>query len=97
MLDYSQDAAAHLRCGDTISTEVDVDPSFHPTTYDVRWLIANIGGPTTEGTKFTLLLTERYVSTRFCVVCQVISRAGWHKLGTHDDQIDIAYRVLPPV
>jgi hypothetical protein len=49
-----------------------------------------------RGPKFVLLLEERYVSTRFCAVCRIISNARWHKLGTHDDQIDIAYRVLPP-
>jgi hypothetical protein len=98
MLDYSRDDKAYLRSGDTISIEVDVDPSFDPTSYEIHWLISDIGGgPNISGRKFTLLLTEKYVSTRFCAVCRVISNAGWHKLGTHDDQIDIAYRVLPPV
>jgi hypothetical protein len=52
MLDYSQDNRAYLRFGDTISIEVDVDPTFDPSNYDIRWLIANIGGPTTYGRKF---------------------------------------------
>lgn len=97
MIDFSQEARAHLRCGDTISIEVDVDPSFDPDSYDVRWTIANVGGPTIIGPKFSLVLTEHYVSTRFCVVCNIISKASWHKIGSVDDQIDIAYRVLPPI
>ncbi len=97
MLDFSRDSDSWLRCGDTISIEVDVDPSFAPDSYEVRWLIANIGGPTQFGRKFNLMLSEQYVSTRFCAVCYVTSRAAWHKFGNFDDQIDIAYRVLPPV
>lgn len=97
MLDYSREETAFLRCGDTISIEVDIDPTFDPNNYTVHWLIANVGGPATFGVKFTLQLTEQYVSARFCVCCRVISTAKWHKLGTHDDQVDIAYRVLPPI
>lgn len=97
MLDYSRDNRVILCCGDTLSIEVEVDPTFDPSTYDIEWLIANVGGPRMRGPKFVLLLEERYVSTRFCAVCRIISNANWHKLGTHDDQIDIAYRVLPPV
>lgn len=97
MLDYSRDEPSYLRCGDTLSIEVDVDASFDPSGYDIRWLISNIGGPPQHGPKFSLTLTERYVSTRFCAVCHVISKASWHRFGTHDDQLDIAYRVLPPL
>ena len=96
MLDYSRDDKAILYCGDTLSIEVEVDPTFDPSTYEIEWLIANIGGPRIVGPKFVLFLEERYVSIRFCVVCRIATTANWHKLGTHDDQIDIAYRVLPP-
>jgi hypothetical protein len=99
MVDYSNDTSAHLRCGDSISIEVDVDPTFDSSEYDIRWGIANLSGPAPQivGRKFTLNLTEQFVSTRFCAVCWVTSKKSWHKLGSFDDQIDIAYRVLPPV
>jgi hypothetical protein len=97
VIDYSNDVNAYLRCGDTLSVEVDVDPTFAPNAYEIVWLISNIGGPTITGRKFQLTLTERYVSSRFCAVCRVISKQTWHKFGTHDDQVDIAYKVLPPI
>jgi hypothetical protein len=96
IIDYSNDVSAYLQCGDTLSIEVDVDPTFDSHDYEIKWQIANIGGPMTTGGKFHLLLTDRYVSTRFCVVCHVISKKAWHKLGSFDDQLDIAYKVLPP-
>jgi hypothetical protein len=96
MLDSSNDPSAYLRCGDRLSIEVEVDPSFDASEYQIEWLISNIGGPRMTGPKFELLLTERYVTSRFCVVCRVISNKEWHRAGTHDHQIDIAYRVLPP-
>lgn len=97
MIDFSQNELAVLRCGDSISIEVDIDPSFEPDAYEVRWLIANVGGAATFGRRFSLHLTQQHVATRFCVVCYVTSKAEWHKIGTFDDQVDIAYRVLPPI
>lgn len=96
-IDHSKDAAAFLRRGDVLSIEVDIDPTFDEKDYDVEWLISNVGGPKTLGRRFALLLTDEYVSTRFCAVCRVTSKNSWHKLGAFDDQVDIAYRVLPPV
>ena len=97
-INFSRKEGDFLRCGDTLSIEVDVDPTFAPTRkYKIIWLIANVGGPRIEGSKFVLTLGEKYVSTHFTAVCRVISDKGWHRLGDHDDQIDIVYRVLPPV
>lgn len=96
-IDFSRDENVFLRCGDTLSIEVEVDPTYDPSTYEVEWQLSNIIGPIIRGNRFSLLLEERYVSTQFCVVCLVTSKAGWHRLGKHDDQIDFFYRVLPPV
>ncbi|HEY3622381.1 MAG TPA: hypothetical protein VGL12_08290 [Roseiarcus sp.] len=96
MVDFSRDGKSILRCGDTLSIEIEVDPTFDPSSYEIEWLITNIGGPRMTGNKFVLFLEERYISVRFCAVCRIVSKANWHKLGTHDDQMDIAYRVLPP-
>jgi len=97
IVDYSRDEKSYLRCGDSISITAEVDPTFRPDQYEVEWLIANVGGPRTTGEKFQMVLSEHYVSTRFCVVCRVISNQNWHKLGDCDEQIDIAYKVLPPI
>jgi len=96
MVDYSNDPSAYLRCGDKLSIEVEIDPAFDPEEYEIRWSVSNVPAPQVYGPKFEILLTERFVSTRFCVVCHVTSNKTWHKAGTYDDQIDIAYRVLPP-
>jgi hypothetical protein len=97
-VDYSRDKASYLRCGDTLRIEVNVDPTFDAQEYEITWAISDIGGvELPPGNTFHLHLTERYVATRFCVVCYVASKKNWHKLGRCDDQVDIAYRVLPPL
>lgn len=96
-LDFSRDDKHVLRCGDTLSIEIEVDPTFDASTYEIKWQIANTNNPTVQhGPKFVLPLEEHHVAARFSVVCHVTSNAKWHKLGTHDDQIDIDYCVLPP-
>ncbi|WP_439542580.1 hypothetical protein [Hyphomicrobium sp.] len=95
MMDLSQDPAAILYSGDTISVEVEVDAAFDPEEYSIRWMLSNIGGEIGTGSKFTLELTDRHVSTRLCIVCRIDSKSPWHRFGTHDDQGEIAYRVLP--
>ena len=96
ILDFSRDNKDFLHCGDTLSIEVDIDPTFDASTYGIRWLIANTNNPTVQhGTKFVLRLEEHHVAAQFTVVCHVTSNAKWHKLGTHDDQIDFIYCVLP--
>jgi len=95
MMDLSQDPTAILYVGDTISVEVEVDAAYDPSRYGIRWMLSNIGGETGMGSKFTLQLTDRHVSTRLCIVCQLNSTEPWHRFGTHDDQGEIAYRVLP--
>lgn len=95
MMDLSQDPAAIFYSGDTISVEVEVDAAFDPSQYNIHWMLSNIGGETGTGSKFTLELTDRHVSTRLCIVCRLDSKENWHRFGTHDDQGEIAYRVLP--
>ncbi len=97
ILDYSQDKESYLRCGDSISITAEIDPAFSSDQYEIEWVIANLGGPRITGDKFYMVLSDRYVSTRFCISCRVISNQNWHKLGTCDDQVDIAYKVLPPI
>jgi hypothetical protein len=96
VIDFSNDEGAYLNCGHTISIEVDIDPTFEASAYEISWAVANIGGVNQSGRKFVLQLDERYVSTRLCIVGSVTSNKAWHKIGNRDDQIDIAYRVLPP-
>jgi hypothetical protein len=97
VVDYCRDEKSYLQRGDSIFIIAEVDPAFRPDQYEVEWQIANVGGPRTTGEKFQMVLSDRHVSARFCVVCRVISHQNWHKFGSYDDQIDIAYKVLPPI
>ena len=57
ILDFSRDDKDVLHCGDTLSIEVEVDPTFDASTYEIKWLIANTDNPILQyGPKFVLPL-----------------------------------------
>ena len=95
--DFSNDESCYLRSGSTLSIQVEIDPAFRPSEYEVRWSVANIAFQQVTGFKFSLLLEDRFTMTRLCVVCLVVSNKSWHKFGNYDDQVEMAYRVLPPI
>lgn len=99
MVDHSQESRSYLRCGDQLIVDVEVDSSFSSDDYRLEWGVSNLNFHFEKqfGSRFLVKLDERFVSMRFCAVCWVISNKSWHRLGYFDDQVDIAYRVLPPI
>lgn len=89
-----------LRVGETLSMEVEIDPTFARGEYFVSWptsghgSIQNAAGM--NSTKFVLAIDERCVMENFLI--SVIIRTGrpWHRWGDYDDMFAASYRVLPP-
>lgn len=96
--DYSDNPTSYLRPGDTLTIEIEVDPSFWNEGYKIKW------GPTYaafEGDrlkKLILPIENQHVSRKLPIIIQVISNKDWHRLGPYFDDFWVAnYRVLPPV
>ena len=98
VVDFSNNPPLYLTCGERLSLEVEVDPSFDASEYDVRWsaMASVFVNDMAVGHKFALVLEPRHVSTQLTIQCTVISHKPWHKEGAHDDILVVYYRVLPP-
>ncbi len=84
--------------GDSLGIEIEIDPSFDPSSYTIKWHInyRNIEKYNNK-IKISFELETKHVKTLFSVGCKIISNKTWHKHGTYDAKIDILYKVLPPL
>lgn len=94
----SEFTSIRLRCGDKLSIEAEIDPSFPPADYRIEWIYAN---PAPEharyqGKRITIDLHECHVREDFTVSCKVTSNQSWHRCGDVDDSVGLTYKVLPP-
>jgi hypothetical protein len=87
---------ATLRAGETLSLEIEVDPSFARSEYLIQWFAPNLPIITNNSEKFVLALQSKHVSKMFQIQVRLISKADWHRYQTFDDSVAIAYCVLPP-
>ncbi len=77
--------------------EFEVDPSFAPDAYDIIWPFSRGAAMESEGGRFSVLLGDEHVGEVFEVTCRVLSKKTWHRFGNFDDELVLAYKVLPPV
>ncbi|GHA43517.1 hypothetical protein GCM10007103_25830 [Salinimicrobium marinum] len=81
-------------CHDTISLQIEVDPSFPEEDYDIEWKFNN----RTLGTdkKVEITFEEADVNDFRPVIVKVKSKKNWHKLNDCDDCLAIQLTILPP-
>ena len=93
----TDDPSRDLTVGDTLSIEVEVDPSFSPESYRIEWRhspkIAT--GPPTIGNRLTIEFQNQHVGENFVIECTVISNKDWHRFGSYDHRVLMFARVLP--
>lgn len=80
--------------GDSLSIQVDIDPSFDPSTYNIKWSNTRLG-KIVDGYNLVLNIEERHVHTSFNLICIVTSNKSWHRFGNYDDRIEFCYKVVP--
>lgn len=84
----------YLYPGDTLTIEIEVDPTFDETEYEVKWE-GNYNDIEGTGKKFMLPIQEKYITETLDVICKVISTEIWHRNTHFDDQFHCQYKVLP--
>jgi len=94
-----EDYKNYLQPGDTLGIEIEIDPSFNPSSYTIEWDINSIYPAIKykNKTKISIEIKEMNVGIFFRVRCKIISTKNWHKHVGYDDRIQISYKVLPPL
>lgn len=99
MKNLSEEPKYYLRSGDTLTLEVEVDPSFSEDEYEISWFAAKgFGKPIPNGRKAVIEITDKQVAKQYHVQCRVTSNKAWHRMSLGaDDFLMYVIRVLPPV
>jgi hypothetical protein len=95
-LDFTK---TNLRVGDSIRWEVEVDSSYQPDEYTVEWSFLGIprllGEVNPTGLSFALTILPKHVNEELKLVVQLTSKRDWHRGGSYDAGLIVAYKVLP--
>jgi hypothetical protein len=83
--------------GDTLTIEIEVDPSFNPREYIVKWNPGiTFSEPIPNGCKAVLKITTKQICQQLGIGCWVITNNDWHRInGRYDDSLLLFYKVLP--
>lgn len=97
-LDYRSNSSHHLRPGDVLTLEVEIDPAYEPDTYIIQWVSTKQLDGIVSEPKIVIPILDRHVGQTFDVQCRVISKRGWHRLQQgYDDFLFVNFKVLPPI
>ncbi len=87
-----------IHCGDTYSVEVEIDSSFKPEEYYIKWRF-NLHDTSeyNDKTKFVVSFSPSDVEEDTSISCTIISKKEWHKHRSYDNRVIIGFSVLPPL
>lgn len=91
--------AMYLRPGDVLTIEIEVDPSYDPSSYGIQWTSTKPWGIEPEtGAKVVIPISNRQVGQQFDVQCVITANREWHRMNMGaEDFLMLYYKVLPPV
>jgi hypothetical protein len=86
-----------VNVGDKIIIEVEIDPSFDPSEYEIDWIFNKKDHSTFTaiGNRIELEVENKHVRTNFGIYCLVKSNKEWHRCGDVDDSVSMYYEIIP--
>ena len=93
--DFSTNPKFYLRPGDILSITIEHDPSYVDT--DVLYRFGGTSQDYSKSNKVVFEIQYHDVNPRKVIHCQIKSTKKWHKTFNKDDQINLYYKVLPPI
>jgi hypothetical protein len=96
-LDLSGSSRRRLYPGDVLLAEVEIDPSFDKTHYQVDWWLKTAPGGRGNSNLARVEITNMHIGERMELQFKLRTTNNWHRDSSgYDDVIDFIYRVLPP-
>ena len=95
IVDWRKGEHGDLHPGDALVAEIEIDPSFRESDYDVEWNV--FGNENGSGPVARITIQNRHVGKQFELRFRVISKLDWHRFFGCDDGLGLTYRVLPPL
>jgi hypothetical protein len=88
-----------LRSGDRISIEIEVDSTFPPSDYTIKWMVPYFDSTSFQNTnRITIEITDKHIGEHFYIQILVTSnKETWHRFTDFDDRLAIMFKVLPPI
>jgi hypothetical protein len=87
-----------FRVGERIRMSIEIDASYDPSSYSVRWIWFYKDWPIiSTTTELEIEFTEEWIGELVPIKVQVISNETWHRYLNHDDELGINFTVLPPM
>lgn len=87
-----------VTCGDSYSVTVEIDSSWQPEEYTIKWEAGNRKQQEyADKRKFTKIFEPKDVGVTYFISCTVIQHKEWHKHGSHDCKVSLLLSVLPPI
>jgi len=85
--------------GDTYSLELEIDPSFDPSEYAIKWFesLFNERKDLQNQLTYSKTFTIKDVKQAFHIQAKIISSNEWHKFTGYDDDLNIRLSILPPM
>ena len=89
----------HLRPGDTLTLELEIDPAFDRAAYTILWNSTKPwSAEPVEGTRVVIPISNKQVAQQFDVQCRITTNRDWHRMHMGaDDFLLLYYKVLPPL
>lgn len=94
-IDETKNYEKWLRPNDTLSLEIEVDPSFDITDYDIVWKHRADNSSLKMGNKIVIPISNKHVGESFTITAKIISKLDWHKYSSYDHRLMISYKVVP--
>lgn len=87
-----------FNCGDKYSVEIEIDSSFSPDEYTIRWTATKrtaieLG----HSRRLTLCFEPKDVSEKAYITCEIVQNKEWHRYGFHDSKLVLCVKILPPI
>ena len=85
-----------LYCGDTYSVEIEIDASFNPNDYQIKWVTRGEEIKQYENKmNFSISFSESDICVARQIECMTIQNKTWHKYRDADSVVSLLFTVLP--